>query len=47
MIRDLHAYGGLMMMGVGIGFMSWPWALVTCGAVLAYVGFFRMSNIGR
>lgn len=39
--RDVHAYGGLVLMSAGIEVQMW--GLVVLGAALAYLGIWRMA----
>ena len=36
--NDVMFFGGLGLLGVGIGLMSIPWALVVVGGILWFVG---------
>lgn len=42
--RDLHAYGGTVLMAAGFGAAFGPaWGLVVAGGVLTYLGIWRMG----
>ena len=41
--RDVHFYGGLILLGVGCGWIYQPAGLVACGVVLLYVAIWRMG----
>ncbi len=37
-LRDLHLYGGALLVAVGIGFWDWRVALAIAGLYLIYLG---------
>lgn len=41
-VRDVHIYGGLILLGVGVECSAWGFAVV--GAALAYLGVWRMTS---
>lgn len=42
-LRDLHIYGGLLCVGVGLSLaVSVAVALITVGSVAAYLGIWRL-----
>ena len=42
--RDAHAYGGLGLMAVGVGYVfGFAWGCIVAGAVLTYLGIWRMA----
>lgn len=42
--RDLHAYGGLALLAVGVGgVFGGFWGLIVVGTVLTYMGIWRMA----
>lgn len=44
-LRDLHIYGGIVLAGIGIGFIYWQAALIAVGASLAYLGVWRLGRL--
>ena len=42
-VRDLHIYGGLVLVGLGLYTLIGIAAVAVVGAVLFYVGVWRMS----
>jgi hypothetical protein len=42
-LRDLHVYGGGVVVAAGLWLSPWPWtALVAFGALVLYLGLRRM-----
>jgi len=39
--RDVHVYGGIIMVGTGLAFVYWPLALIIPGAILLYIALRR------
>ena len=46
--RDVHIFGGLLLLGWGLYSSPAPWlAGVVCGSCMWYMGVFRLTNRGR
>ena len=45
-LRDLHIYGGLVLIGGGVlGLAGWECALIAVGFVSLYLGTYRMGRL--
>jgi len=44
-IRDLHAYGGLLLIGIGLAFIYWPAALIVVGSMLVFLALRRPPSL--
>lgn len=42
--RDLHAYGGILLAGLGAGGFDWRAGLLLVGGTLAYLGIFHLRR---
>lgn len=40
-IRDIHCYGGILLIAAGLAFVYWPAALVVPGAILLFLALRR------
>lgn len=41
--RDVHAYTGIALLSVGLGFIYWPMALIAPGCILLYMALRRVG----
>lgn len=41
--RDLNIYGGLLLVGLGLGLLSWGLGIAVVGAALFYLGVWRLK----
>ena len=45
-LRDLHIYGGLILIGIGVlGLAGWEGSLIAIGIVALYLGTYRLGRL--
>tara|TARA_R100000808_G_scaffold22290_1_gene48436 strand:- start:5715 stop:5867 length:153 start_codon:yes stop_codon:yes gene_type:complete len=45
-LRDVHIYGGMILIAIGVlAYVGWPGAVVAVGACVMYLGIYRMGRL--
>jgi hypothetical protein len=45
-LRDVHIYGGMILIGVGVlAYLGWAGALIAVGVTAMYLGIYRMGRL--